>query len=329
MKKVLLFMLVLGTGYFVSINAQIDIEEDVLLYLSFDDDLIDNDQGIEGTNMGAASAEGYVGDGAEFDGESYILMEPIPEVDLAAGMAFSWWMQSTMAEGQNIWGYSNAVDPSVDEWEAGGICAGTTVDDQMGIDIGWVGGNFEEPEPQSEAGAVTDGEWHHVVFVFTQDGAHMEVFIDGESVDIIEVENTFTSAGATPEDDGLMLGAVSVDWPSEMGGALYYTGSLDEFRIYNAELTAEDVTELYEFDPSGVVGIPSLSSFAVYPNPASEFIRVKSITPERDLSIFNSIGQVVLTERNVRNGTMIDVSDLTTGMYMVKSGEEIQKLIIK
>ena len=47
-----------------------------------------------------------------------------------------------------------------------------------------------------------------------------------------------------------------------------------------------------------------------------------------DMTIFNVVGAAVL-QRMVENGDRVDVSDLREGVYFVKLGNQLNKLVIK
>ncbi|MBK6522627.1 MAG: T9SS type A sorting domain-containing protein [Sphingobacteriaceae bacterium] len=76
------------------------------------------------------------------------------------------------------------------------------------------------------------------------------------------------------------------------------------------------------------------NGFILYPNPARSSIIIKTNSVELlDVKIFNAIGQLVLTENNYRSDKLIQISDLTKGLYFVsvKQGNNdvnIQKLIV-
>jgi hypothetical protein len=75
--------------------------------------------------------------------------------------------------------------------------------------------------------------------------------------------------------------------------------------------------------------------FVIYPNPARSNISVRTnptLGPV-DVKIFNSIGQMVLTENNYQSDKAIQINDLARGIYFVsvKLGENeisVQKLIV-
>jgi sensor histidine kinase YesM len=56
---------------------------------------------------------------------------------------------------------------------------------------------------------------------------------------------------------------------------------------------------------------------SLYPNPASKTIEIENKTANFDLSIFNSMGQILLESREI-SYTNIDISDWNKGLYFAK-----------
>jgi uncharacterized protein YciU (UPF0263 family) len=57
------------------------------------------------------------------------------------------------------------------------------------------------------------------------------------------------------------------------------------------------------------------SGIQVFPNPASDFLRIRNAGPTFDVMIFNAVGQQVL---NVQNQEEIDISALDSGLYFIQ-----------
>lgn len=79
---------------------------------------------------------------------------------------------------------------------------------------------------------ITDGQWHHVGFVW--DGSYRSLYVDGiEAARDTVAQNPLQSATG-----GLRIGA---------GGNLeagnFFSGLIDDVRIYNTALTAEQIKE--------------------------------------------------------------------------------------
>lgn len=61
----------------------------------------------------------------------------------------------------------------------------------------------------------------------------------------------------------------------------------------------------------------SIIQVEVYPNPASEFVRVK-VPENSSLSIFNSNGKLILSQRAKNQHTIINTTNWTSGVYLLK-----------
>jgi hypothetical protein len=81
---------------------------------------------------------------------------------------------------------------------------------------------------------ITDGQWHHVGFVYDTDTFHRRLYLDGAQV----AEDT-TAVSGMPSDGGLYIG-VSKD----LDAGTFFSGLIDDVRIYDVALSAEEITNL-------------------------------------------------------------------------------------
>jgi hypothetical protein len=72
-------------------------------------------------------------------------------------------------------------------------------------------------------------------------------------------------------------------------------------------------------DPADI-GIANISSFnaAIYPNPVQDILTVKADNQLKTIEIFNMFGQHIRTQQANGNRTIINVSNLSSGVYMLK-----------
>jgi hypothetical protein len=96
----------------------------------------------------------------------------------------------------------------------------------------------------------------------------------------------------------------------------------------------------FKFDVNGVVpGVPSIvyidniyftsnslgvkdfttSNIKMYPNPTSSVFTIEANEIVESVSLFNVLGQEVLTNKFNANTVSIDISNLQTGVYVVKA----------
>ena len=346
MKRILLSLLAI---FLVSgMYAQLD-DQPLLLHLDFEDeaDIALNEQDMtydEAEPTAEYSTDAKIGTGAaSFDGLQYIIMDTNEGVLSAQANNYTWaaWVK-TDAVGGTLFSWSSwsgtpaeGNGPLEDEEAANDVHQAAVQALFWGFesgaptfDVGWVDLFPVETE-------INDGAWHHVVLSNDIETPLQVIYVDGVA------QTTTGEIGVTDYDDPpetpleefvLKVGYSNSSWPAdaaEENQYPYFTGVMDDFRMYGEALSAEDVTELFELTATSVEGSETSLNFEVFPNPASDFIRVRSLTPDRTVSIYNSIGQVVLSKKNVNNGSMIDISDLATGLYIVQSEDAIQKLMIK
>jgi N-acetylneuraminic acid mutarotase len=81
---------------------------------------------------------------------------------------------------------------------------------------------------------LTDGQWHHVGFVYDMDSLHRLLYVDG-----ILVAEDATVVSGMPSDGGLHIG-VSKDLEADS----FFSGLIDDVRIYDIALTAEEIATI-------------------------------------------------------------------------------------
>jgi len=81
---------------------------------------------------------------------------------------------------------------------------------------------------------VTDGQWHHVGFVYDMDSLHRRLYVDR----ILVAEDTTVVSGI-PSDGGLHIGA-----SKDLEAGSFFSGMIDDVCIYNQALTTEEIAAL-------------------------------------------------------------------------------------
>jgi hypothetical protein len=89
------------------------------------------------------------------------------------------------------------------------------------------------PQPLVSDSIITDGGWHHVGFAW--DGSYRILYVDGiEVARDTAAQNLLKSA-----DGGLYIGA-----GKNLDPGTFFSGLIDDVRIYNTALTAEEIEQL-------------------------------------------------------------------------------------
>ena len=89
------------------------------------------------------------------------------------------------------------------------------------------------PQPLGSQTIITDGLWHHVGFVW--DGSHRFLYADGVEV----AKDTAAQNPLKSATGGLYIGA-----GKNLDAGTLFSGLIDDVRIYNVALTAEEIEAL-------------------------------------------------------------------------------------
>ena len=142
----------------------------------------------------------------------------------------------------------------------------------------------------------------------------MKIYFNGKLSDSSNVGNIT----ANSSNSNLNIGRITYS-PTNDEGPSYFTGSMDEVRIYNRAINESEVLALYnESNSTSGVEVTTNTSFKIYPNPTSTDFNF-NVDQASTLMVYDVKGSLVF-ERNIAEiGTQnIDISDLSSGMYMVK-----------
>lgn len=97
----------------------------------------------------------------------------------------------------------------------------------------------------------------------------------------------------------------------------------------------KQVSTIY-VDDLNVVKIPAVSAnkfdienFKCYPNPATNQITIEGVTQGENIEIINITGIKVKEFKAISNRQEINIEDLNSGIYFVKSGEKTAKIIVE
>ncbi|MCG8700243.1 MAG: T9SS type A sorting domain-containing protein, partial [Bacteroidales bacterium] len=195
------------------------------------------------------------------------------------------------------------------------------------INVGFWHYDYISPKKDSAGHVnIADSAWHHVASVYENNT--YKLYVDGNEVPISGPNGNGATNGVTDINTvlnattaKLSFGAINND-PNPYG----FNGGLDEVRIYKRALSAADITELYNYEPT----VSSVSNTVVdkkvqfYPNPATNMVQLSNIA---DVKVYNLAGQLELEIENVKS---FDVSNLQSGLYLLKVNDnQFQKLMVK
>jgi hypothetical protein len=282
-------------------------DDDVELY-----DLVN---GLMGTASGEITSSGKYGDAYSLNGTDGYIHFSDNVIDRGS-FTLTTWFSVMSFEGE---------DPALfqtDGPEEGGAVFILMYEDGMECFANTTGG---ENAVWAEAAPPLEG-WMHLAMVVDTESGKVTIYADGEEVGSAE--------GSFPgEEDKPLIGPFSIGAHSEDGESFgrNWTGIVDDFRLYDVALTAEEVVaSMEELEDVGMESLPSESA-AIYPNPSSGIISLSRDV--ETLRIFSISGQKKMVLLNCSAHSQIDVSSLNNGMYIIqtefKEGSHTSKLLIQ
>ncbi len=142
--------------------------------------------------------------------------------------------------------------------------------------------------------------WYH--YVFTYDGTTSKIYKNGTLLNSVAVaKNTVNNS------DLFRLGL------SEGGAPNYFTGFIDDLKIYNYALSASEVANLYNNNSTlAVSDFSKAEKITVYPNPVKDILNINAEITKAE--IFNLSGAKIKESKSSK----IDMSKLSAGVYLLK-----------
>ena len=101
-------------------------------------------------------------------------------------------------------------------------------------------------------------------------------------------------------------------------------GSTEYYRTFEVY---ENATYIAYFDYNDVEEVDAIA-FSLYPNPANDKIHIEGLQGGAEIYIFNIMGEEVM-KKVVYDDNEIDVSNLSSGIYVVKCGNASMKFVKK
>ncbi|MBK8600573.1 MAG: T9SS type A sorting domain-containing protein [Flavobacterium sp.] len=83
------------------------------------------------------------------------------------------------------------------------------------------------------------------------------------------------------------------------------------------------------YSPTLAMNTFNQSGLKVYPNPVKDILTLSSINSITKVTIYNLLGQEVVSKVVIGNDIQIDLSDLSTGTYIAKINSASQSKTIK
>ncbi|OEI78783.1 hypothetical protein BKP44_19575 [Formosa algae] len=185
--------------------------------------------------------------------------------------------------------------------------------DRIQIAVG--GGNVNGNYTTGGSTDLEDGNWHHVAFTYDDGDALEDIifYIDGNKTTNDGGSNTGNSFNTT--NDLLTIGSRGNNTLKWFDG-----GGIDDLRVYDEALSEEEIELIYG---GSLLSIEDVAfgddELKAYPNAVVDVLNIKTTSNSvLDISVFDITGKAVIRT----SGKSVDMSTLTTGLYIVKVRED-------
>jgi len=191
--------------------------------------------GYDGTLMNMDDSDwvpGLAGNALEFDGvNDYVTTDAVCTAIAGSNVTVSAWMKAP------------ALNPAVQFMIAINSATG---DNKLmfGTKTNTATLSFADSEPiwRDTTATVIDNAWHHIAFVLNDSADTVDVYVDGSQ------ELSFTSTVSIAADDLLSL---AQEYDAGLTTSEFYSGQLDDVRVYDYALNADEIERLY--NPPGLL----------------------------------------------------------------------------
>ena len=156
---------------------------------------------------------------------------------------------------------------------------------------------------------------------------HVHIVVDSNASNADEIKFQFVDASDAVQTYGvqtLNIGSqTTIDF--DLSTKTEWTGNITDWRIVFTESSDANIDNgtiaisQIIFDSNASLSTPTFNdfSFSVYPNPSNGLINVKTDTTLSKIQLFNIVGKRVYESNEISN-TVIDVTHLNSGIYLLK-----------
>jgi hypothetical protein len=186
-----------------------------------------------------------------------------------------------------------------------------------GVGLIWDYGNI------SSGGRVTysvphDLNWHHYVYVISQNTNVKQIYMDG-----VSVYSGAYSGGLTNKNFPIIIGAGA---SNGSGGSLRWVGKIDDVSMYNRVLNQAEVTALYTSTTAcqfgvGITEVESFRNFQLYPTASDDGVyNIYNDNKDFKLDVYSMEGKLIKQFTSTSSNVLskVDINEVEAGMYIFR-----------
>ena len=171
-----------------------------------------------------------------------------------------------------------------------------------------------------------NNQWHNAVCIRDTENDVLQIYMDG-----VKVGERSDDTGDIGETAAFIIGNANINFDAP------YIGAMDEFKLYPAALTSDEILAMYQSVKLAKHSIKDELSATIYPNPFTNkiTINVAAFNEKCSVEIYSLKGSLVYKQQNIpANTNNIEINhleDIPNGIYICKvfsnNKQYFQKLI--
>ncbi|MFH1990587.1 MAG: TasA family protein [Patescibacteria group bacterium] len=235
-----------GSDY--NINDTPGATNNLVAYLPFNNDLLDKSgNNNNGTNFGTTFSTGKIEKGLTLGSSNYVEVPDSLSLDITDKITLEAWVYPTAWSSNENSILTKAGDGEYGAWNL--HYKTTTKGFRFELNNGSTQALFESTP------STALNTWYHVVGVY--DGSEMKLYVNGV------LKGSLTTSGSITTNNSPLRIGKQFWWDTIYS---YWSGRIDEVKIYNRALNAAEVLEHYNTVNNGATSIPENKSFARIPD---------------------------------------------------------------
>lgn len=298
-------------------TAQVNLDSGLVGYYAFNDNLVDSSTvGTIGIGVDLTPSTGIknqIKTAYHFNGTTSVVKCSNSNRGIQSVVSLSVWMKTTVISPVSQFIVSK-YDWRVDKGYFVGVKEGYPY-----IAGRNTSGAFSKTENSTKF--VADGNWHHVLGVVSEN--EWQIWVDG-----VLAKNYFSNASNPLLTNTQSLNIGNYE-EGNQGNQYFYSGVLDQVRIFDRELTTDEIA--YLSSENTITGLNNLEinlEVSVYPNPTSSFMKIETSFTVYQVEVYSIQGKRIGWV-DIENG-MVNVSFLPTGVYLLEITDmDSQRTVVK
>lgn len=168
-----------------------------------------------------------------------------------------------------------------------------------------IGGTFNSNSPSIP----TESKWTHVASVKSNDS--ITIYVGGVKImSNATPSQTPCYSGTNPR--GVLGSGVALNQPFE--------GAIDEVRIYNRPLSAQEIQNIYTQTLTSIAKVSTAPAFSVYPNPVqNKELYIRTEAQIEKIQVFDTKGSEIMVTYNAENGMVKLNANVAAGTYYLNA----------